>query len=191
MAVKALGWAAFITLVLATAMFAVPGVVAWLSSSHSGALKTVLDDLGFGSGAGWTPAAVGGFVAAVVAVSQSARKMLVKYNLISTPEAAQGAAADSRERSLPPSDISAGSLLPWLASILILLAFAEAGLRWAKDGAAAGFTGGQLWQVIGALAVMLVMRFLADANRISLHDFYRWRLASAYSVIREYQSAGR
>ena len=32
---------------------------------------------------------------------------------------------------------------------------------------------------------MLVMRFLADANRISLHDFYRWRLATAYSVIRD------
>lgn len=24
-----------------------------------------------------------------------------------------------------------------------------------------------------------------DANRISLHDYYRWRLASAYSVIRD------
>ena len=32
---------------------------------------------------------------------------------------------------------------------------------------------------------MLVMRFLADANRISLHDFYRWRLATAYAVIRD------
>ena len=31
---------------------------------------------------------------------------------------------------------------------------------------------------------MLLMRFLADANRMSLHDFYRWRLASAYSVQR-------
>jgi hypothetical protein len=179
-AVKALGWAAFITAVLAAAMFAVPGMVAWLSSSHSGALRTVLDDLGFGSGTGWTPAAIGGFVAAVIAVSQSARNTLTKYNLLKTPEAAQG---DAPKPVL--IDILRGLLLPWLASVLVLLAFAVAGLRWAKDGAAAGFTGGQLWQVIGALAVMLVMRFLADANRISLHDFYRWRLTSAYSVIRD------
>ncbi len=183
-AVKALGWATFITVVLAAAMFAVPGVVAWLSSSHSGALRTVLDDLGFGSGAGWTPAAIGGFVAAVIAVSQSARNTLTKYNLLKTPEAAKGDAPKPGLIGTAGSYLR-GLLLPWLASVLVLLAFAVAGLRWVKDGAVAGFTRDQLWQVIGALAVMLVMRFLADANRISLHDFYRWRLASAYSVIRD------
>jgi hypothetical protein len=183
-AVEALGWASFITLVIATAMFAVPAVIAWLSSSHSGALQTVLDDIGFGSGAGWTPAAIVGFVGAVVAVSQSAQKMLTRYNLLSTPAASPGQAAQ-------PGPIGTftgylrGFLLPWIASVLVVLAFAVAALRWVKDGAAAGYTAGQLWQVIGALAVMLVMRFLADANRISLHDFYRWRLATAYSVIRD------
>ena len=45
-AVKVPGWAAFVTLSLALAMFAVPAVIAWLSGSHAGALKTVLDDLG-------------------------------------------------------------------------------------------------------------------------------------------------
>ncbi len=183
-AAKALGWATFITAALAGAMFAVPGVVAWLSSAHSGALRTVLDDLGFGSGAGWTPAATGGFVAAVIAVAQSARNTLTKYNLLKTPEAAQG---DAPQPGVIGKAVAylRGLLLPWLASVLVLLAFAVAGLRWVKDGAAAGFTAGQLGQVIGALAVMLVMRFLADANRISLHDFYRWRLANAYSVIRD------
>ena len=183
-AVKSLGWAAFITLSLAVAMFAVPAVVAWLSSSHAGALKTVLDDLGFGSGAGWTPAAVGGFVAAVIAVSQSARMTLTKYNLLKTPEAAQGNAPQPGLIGTAMAYLL-GLLLPWLASVLVVLAFAVAGLRWVKDGAAAGFTQGQLWLVIGALAVMLVMRFLADVNRISLHDFYRWRLATAYAVIRD------
>jgi hypothetical protein len=183
-AVKALGWATFVTVVLAAAAFAVPGLVAWLSSSHSGALQTVLDDLGFGSGTGWTPAAIGGFVAAVIAVSQSARNILTRYDLLKTPEAANG---DAPQPGLVGTAVGylRGLVLPWLASILVLLAFAVAGLRWVKDGAAAGFTAGQLGQVIGALAVMLVMRFLADANRISLHDFYRWRLASAYSVIRD------
>jgi len=188
-AVKALGWAAFVTVVLATAMFAVPGLVAWLSSSHSGALRTVLDDLGFGGGAGWTPAAIGGFAAAVVAVSQSARNTLTKYDLLKTPEAAQGSAPQPGLIGTAVGYLR-GLLLPWLASVLVLLAFAVAGLRWVQDGAAAGFTGGQVWQVIGALAVMLVMRFLADANRISLHDYYRWRLASAYSVIRDTSGHG-
>lgn len=183
-AVRALGWATFITVVAAAAIFAVPAVVAWLSSSHSGALRTVLDDLGFGSGAGWTPAAIGGFVAAVIAISQSARNTLTKYSLLTTPEAAEGDAPEPGVIGTVVAQLR-GFLLPWLASVLIVLAFAVAGLRWVKDGAAAGFTGGQLWQVIGALAVMLVMRLLADANRISLHDFYRWRLTSAYSVIRD------
>ena len=92
-AVKALGWAAFVTLSLALAMFAVPAVIAWLSGSHAGAVKTVLDDLGFGNGAAWSPAAIGGFVAAVIAVSQSARTVLVKYDLLKSPEAAPGADA--------------------------------------------------------------------------------------------------
>ena len=183
-AVKALGWATVLTVVLAAAMFAVPGVVAWLSSSHSGALRTVLDDLGFGRGAGGTPAAIGGFAAAVIGVSQSARNTLTKYNLLKSPEAAKGNAPKPGLIGTAVGYLR-GLLLPWLASVLILLAFAVAGLRWAKDGAAAGFTRDQLWQLIGALAVMLVMRFLADANRIALHDFYRWRLASAYSVIRD------
>jgi hypothetical protein len=183
-AVEALGWASFITLVIATAMFAVPAVIAWLSSSHSGALQTVLDDLGFGSGAGWTPAAIVAFVGAVVAVSQSARQTLTKYNLLSTPTASPGQ---------PPQPGALGTftgylrglVLPWIASVLVVLAFAVVALRWVKDGAAAGFTANQVWQVIGALVVILVMRFVADANRISLHDFYRWRLTTAYSVIRD------
>src|ERR1700722_20573751 len=60
-AVKALGWAALVPLLLALAMFAVPAVIAWLSGSNAGAVKTVLDDLGFGNGAAWSPAAIGGF----------------------------------------------------------------------------------------------------------------------------------
>jgi hypothetical protein len=189
-AVKALGWAAFVTLSLALAMFAVPAVIAWLSGSHAGALKTVLDDLGFGAGAAWSPAAIGTFVAAVLAVSQSARKILVKYDLLKSPEAAQGADAPKPGGAAKAIAYLRGLLLPWLASVLVMLAFAVVGLRWVRDGAAAGFTASQAWLVIGALAVMLIMRFLADANRISLHDFYRWRLATAYSVIRDTSRPG-
>ena len=182
-AVKALGWAAFITVVLAAAMFAVPGVVAWLSSSHSGALRTVLDDLGFGSGTGWTPAAIGGFVAAVIAVSQSARNTLTKYNLLKTPEAAQGDRAANRG--------STSTIPPRAPAALAGQRLGPARVRRGRAALGERRRSGRIHRGPGCgrssarSAVMLVMRFLADANRISLHDFYRWRLTSAYSVIRE------
>lgn len=165
-AVSALGWAAFLTLLLALAMFAVPAAIAWLSGPHAGAFGLVLDDLGFGAGATWTPAALVGLGTAIVAVSHSAGRLHIKLP------------ATAMTRYLR------GLLLPWLASVLVLLAFAVVGLRWVREGAAAGFTAGQIWLVIGALAVMLIMRLAADANRISMHDFYRWRLSTAFAVTR-------
>src|SRR6516164_3256225 len=116
-AVKSLGWAAFITLMVALAMLAVPELVAWLSGSHAGALKTVLDDLGFGTGASWTPATLVAFVAAVVAVSQSAEKALAKYNLLG------GASATGKGPNAPTGLTATVAayvrtlLLPWLASV--------------------------------------------------------------------------
>jgi hypothetical protein len=184
-AVTALGWAAFVTLVLALAMFAVPAVIAWLCGPHFGALKTVLDGLGFGSGRGWNPAAVPGFVIAVIAVSQSARKTLAKYNQLESPEVAQGSGAPSPGLAAAVVRYIRGRLLPWVASVSVVLAGAVAGLRWVKDGAGPGPTYGLWWRVVAALAVMLVMRLLTDANRISLHAFYRWRLATAYAVQRD------
>ena len=184
-AVKSLGWAAFITLVVALAMLAVPELVAWLSGSHAGALKTVLDDLGFGTGASWTPATLVAFVAAVVAVSQSAQKALAKYNLVGASGTAQGPNAQQTGAMATVGAYVRTLLLPWLASVLLVLAGFVAALRWVKDGAAAGFTRDQVWQVVVALAVILVARVATDANRISLHDFYRWRLASAYAITRK------
>jgi hypothetical protein len=200
-AVSVLGWLAFLTLVISVAMLAVPELIAWLAGPHSGSLKTVLDDLGFGAGAPWTPAAVAGFVAAVVAVAQSARKSVAAYEQLTTSTSNQQSSNSNQQPSDSNQQSSPGLLatvttylralvLPWLASVLILLAGFVAALRWVKDGAAAGFSRDQLWLVIGALAVMLVTRVLADINRISLHDFYRWRLATAYAVRRDPASPG-
>ncbi|HEX6518916.1 MAG TPA: hypothetical protein VF070_02730 [Streptosporangiaceae bacterium] len=188
-AVTVLGWLAFLTVVIAVAMLAVPELIAWLAGPHSGALKTVLDDLGFGAGAAWTPAAVGGFVAAVVAVAQSARKSLAAYEQLKAPPGNQQA---SSGLLASVATYLRALVMPWLASVLVLLAGFIAALRWVKDGAAAaGFNRDQLWLVIGAVAVMLVTRILADVNRISLHDFYRWRLATAYAVQRDPESSSR
>ena len=184
-AVSSLGWAAFITGVLAVAVLAVPELIAWLSGPHSGALGTVLDDLGFGASPAFTPGALAGLAVAVVAVAQSAQRSLAKYNLLKAPAPAAGQQPNAPAGLAAAMVYARALLLPWLASALILLAGFAAALRWVKDGAAAGFTGEQVWVVIGALAVMLAVRALTDANRISLHDFYRWRLASAYAVMRK------
>jgi hypothetical protein len=181
-AVGLLGWTAFMTLALVVAMFVVPEVITWLSRSHSGALRTVRDGLGFGAGPGWNLATVPGFVVAVIALAQSGRQTLAKYNLVGSPAAAR---APSGGIAGTVAGYIRGLVLPWGATALVLLALAVAALRWVKDGAAAGFTLGQLRLVIGALLVVLIMRFLADVNRISLHDFYRWRLGTAFAVQRK------
>ena len=58
-------------------------------------------------------------------------------------------------------------------------------LRWTSDGAQAGFSRGQLLLVVIALAVALLTRAAANVNRLSMHDFYRWRLANAFATTRQ------
>jgi hypothetical protein len=187
--VKALGWAAFLTAVLALAMLAVPELIAWLSTVLT--FQSVLNDLGLGGGAPWTPAALAGFVMVVVGVAQSAQKGLATFNSLKTQVLNLGSsgtqAAGMTAPGLGTTFVSylREVLLPWLASSLIVVAGFLAGVRWVKDGAAAGFGAGQAGLVVGALAVMLVARAATDVNRISLHDIYRWRLTSAYAVTRK------
>jgi hypothetical protein len=184
--VRALGWAAFLTFVLALAMLAVPELIAWQSRVPS--LQAVLNDLGFGAGAAWTPAAIAGFVMAVVMVAQSAQQGLAAFNgLLSTEQAAQAPGGTTPAPGVVATVVGylRSMLLPYLASVLIVLAGLLAAVRWVRDGAAAVPGPGQAGLVIGALAVMLVMRAATDANRISLHDIYRWRLSTAYAVMRK------
>jgi len=185
---KAVGWAAVVTSVVALAMLAVPLLLAWLPRIPAGPFKSLAYDLGFGAGTNWSPAALAGVFAAVVAIAQSARAKLTQWHLVG------GQAAKGKTQGLnAPQPGFTGQitgwirvyLLPWLAAVAIVLAFAVAGLRWVKDGAAAGYSLDQLWPVLIALVIVLATRVFADVNRISMHDFYRWRLASAYSVLRK------
>lgn len=181
-AVRAVDWAALAALLLAAVMLVVPALTAWVSGPHSGVLKTVLDDLGFGSGATWAPFA-GGLVLAVVAVSQSTEKYLVERNLPSAPAAARTVnARTGAARRVTVAGSIRGFALPWLASVLVLLAGLVIGLRWVEDGAAAGFAADQGELVLAALATTLVLRFAVDVNRLSTHDLRRWRLDATYAV---------
>jgi hypothetical protein len=185
---KAVAWAAVVTAVVGLAMLAVPLLLWWLPRIPDGPFKTLMYDLGFGAGTKWSPAALAGVFAAVIAVAQSARTKLTQWHLVGG-QAGKGA---SQGLNAPQPGFTGQItgwirvyLLPWLASIAIVLALAVAGLRWVKDGAAAGYSPAQLWPVLVALVIVLATRALADVNRISMHDFYRWRLASAYSVLRK------
>jgi hypothetical protein len=59
-----------------------------------------------------------------------------------------------------------------------------AALVWIAAAARSGYALGQLVPVAVALLVMVLTRAAADVNRLSLHDFYRWRLSDGYAVTR-------
>jgi hypothetical protein len=192
---KLTGWAAFLTAVLAIAMLVAPLLLSWVAKLPAGPFKSLVYDLGFGVGRKWTPAALTGVFAALIAVAQSCRAKLAQLQLPAAQgkPASQTKAQTQQQNAAQPGFLAGiGAqirtyLLPWVASAVIVLVAIVAGLRWMKDGAAAGYSAEQLWPVLVALGVVLAMRVFADVNRISMHDFYCWRLASAYAV-RRYRS---
>lgn len=171
----------------------VPLLLSWVAKLPDGPFKSLVYDIGFGMGQKWTPAALTGVLGALVAVAQSCRIKLAQLQLPGAqgkPASQTKAQTQQQDAAKPGFFASVGAqirtyLLPWLASAVIVLIAVVAGLRWVKDGAAAGYSAQQLWPVLIALAVLLATRMLADINRISMHDFYRWRLASAYAVRRK------
>jgi hypothetical protein len=179
---KVVSWAALVTAGLALAMLAAPPIISWLTRS-TGSFGTVARALGFGTRPAWSLAAVTGLVAAVAAIAKFVQSGLAKWNTLS------GQAKSDTAKSPNFLTMLAGmirqKLLPWLASAVIVLGGAVLALLWISDGARSGFTAAQLWQVIAALAVMVAGRAAVNVNRISLHDVYRWRLASAFAVTRE------
>jgi hypothetical protein len=171
------GWAAAATAGLALLMLAAPPLIAWLDHS-TGALGTIARFFGFGGSGSGPPATFAGLVAAVTAVAGYCRKWLATVKLPAAAGAPEGAAAKL-------GAWVRAKLTPWLASAAIMAGGAFAALLWMSTAARAGYSLGQLVPVLIALAIMLATRALADINRISLHDFYRWRLAGAFAVTRD------
>ena len=99
-------------------------------------------------------------------------------------------AAQSQSAPQPGLPAKLGSwlrqrLMPWVASAVVVLFGLYLALLWTTDGVRAGFTKTQLWYVLVALAVMLFTRIGVNINRLSMHNFYRWRLADAFAVTRQ------
>ena len=169
------GWGVSITLALAALTLAVPFAAAWLFSS-SGVAGSLVHFFGFGSGISLTPAALAGLIAAIAAIAKTSRDHLAAWQeagLKGGPGLAGRVGTWARQR-----------LLPWLGSIVIVLGALTCTVLWVGDGAKSGFSITQLVPVLIALGIMLLTRLAADVNHMSLHDLYRWRLASAYAVTR-------
>lgn len=180
----------------AFAMLAAPPLIAWLTRA-TGALGTIAHFVGFGARPSWSLATLAGVVAAVTAVARFCQSGLAKWNATSTQASAAGQAGApvASQPAAQPGVAAqlAGSLrqqlLPWLASAIVVVVGAVLVLLWTGDGARAGFSAGGLAAVLVALAVMLLTRAAANVNRLSMHDFYRWRLANAYAVTRRAATA--
>jgi hypothetical protein len=174
--------AATLAVGLALAMLATPLLISWLTRS-TGPLGTVAHFAGFGARPSWSWSAAAGLIAAVTAIARFARAGLARWTATTSAANAGNAQAPglvtrltARLRQL---------LLPWLASAAIVVAGAVFALLWTSDGARAGFSARQLLPVAAALAVMLLARAAVNVNRLSMHDFYRWRLADAFAVTRQ------
>jgi hypothetical protein len=173
------GWAAFITAVLALAMLAAPPVIAWLYHS-TGTVGEIAHAIGFGGAGHWTFGTLTGLGAALIAAAGWCRKQLAKVKADQT----QQIQADSTGLGRTVARYATSLLTAWLASAIVVAIGAVAALTWVGSAAHTGYTCGQLVPVAVAVAVMLGTRAVADFNRLSLHDVYRWRLATAYAVTR-------
>jgi hypothetical protein len=178
------GWSAAITTALVVFMVAAPLVIARLYHS-TGALGTIVRFFGFGGSGHWSPAALAGVVAAVAAVARFCQAQLAKLKLPADPSGSSAGAIATL------ATWARNTLTPWLASLVILGIGAFITLLWIGNAARTGYSAGRLWPVLVAAGIMLGTRALADINRTSLHDFYRWRLADAYAVTRRAVQARR
>ena len=178
------GCASLFTAGLALAMLAAPPLIAWLTAS-GGSVGTIAHFLGFGARPSWSWSGLAGLIAAITAVARYSQAGLAKWT-------ASGNAAKGGSAAAPKPGVVgqlAGQLrqqvLPWVSSVVVVLLGAVFALLWIYNGAKAGFSWGQLLPVAIALAVALLARVAVNVNRLSMHDFYRWRLADAFAVTRE------
>jgi hypothetical protein len=169
-------WAATLAVGLVLAMLVAPLVISWLTGSQ-GSFGTIARFIGFGARPAWSLPAVAGLIGAVAAVARFCQAGLAKWK-------AAGGAAQQPGLFTQLAGRIRQQLLPWLASAVIVAGDGVFVLLWISDGARAGFTRGQLWPVAVAVAVVLLTRVGVNVNRMSMHDFYRWRLADAFAVTR-------
>ena len=178
------GWAITLTTCLALAMLAAPPLIAWLTTS-GGSVGTIAHFLGFGARPSWSLSGLAGLIAAITAVARYSQAGLAKWTASTAAAKGNSAAAAQRGVAGQLAGQLRQQLLPWVSSAVIVLIGASFALLWTYNGAKAGFSWGQLLLAGIALAVALLARVAVNVNRLSMHDFYRWRLADAFAVTRQ------
>jgi hypothetical protein len=179
---KIVSWAAILTAGLAAAMLAVPPLISWLTRGN-GPLASIAHSVGAGGRPAWSLPALAGLVSAVAAVAKYCQAGLAKWDAMA--DAAQSQSAPQPGLAAKLAGWLRQRLMPWVASGVVVLFGLFLALLWTTDGVRAGFSQAQLWAVLGALAVTLLTRVGVNINRLSMHNFYRWRLADAFAVTRE------
>jgi hypothetical protein len=187
---KWVGWAAAFTAGVAIAMLAMPPLISWLTRGK-GLPGTIAHFVGLDARPSWSLLWWAGLVAVVTVVGWFSYAGLAKWNVLDGAPAPGGATRTLRVLLTRLTRWLRLHLLPWMAGAAIVLGGVVLALRWTSDGARAGLSVAQFLPVIVALAVMLATRVAVDFNGLSLHDFYRWRLADAYAVTRRAVQATR
>lgn len=180
---RVVSWLAALAAGLALAMLAAPPAIASLTRS-TGSLGTLAHFVGFGARPSWSLSALAGVIAAVTVVARFCQAGLAKWNAVGGPAKGKDAPADKPGLLTQFAGWLRQKLLPWLASAVIVLGAIVLALLWIAGGANAGFNASQLGQVIIALVITVLARVVVNVNRLSMHDFYRWRLANAFATTR-------
>jgi len=156
-------------------MLLVPLTLAWLESSHANPVAAFFHDLVTPDDE-TAPGNVGllaGLAAALAALGRTVASGL------GSAEAAGGKLVARLVAMLRTK------LAPWVGSLLILAAAYVALLRLTNNYATSSAWRADWSMAVVLLGTVLAVRVLTDANRTSLHHFYRERLATAYLVERE------
>jgi hypothetical protein len=154
-------------------MIVVPLTLAWLEGHHGNPAAGYLHDLVTpdDENAGGNVGLLAGLAASLIGLGRTVVKGL-------------GTVAESGGLVAKLVDMVRVKLAPWLGSILIVVAAFIALLRLTNNYATSDTWRSNWSMAIVLLGTVAAVRVLTDANRTSLHHFYRERLSTAYLMER-------
>ncbi|HEX6150780.1 hypothetical protein, partial [Nocardioides sp.] len=168
-AMMAAGTASLVVMVM------VPWSIAWVSNADDvGVIGAALAQLVIPDAAAQVPAALGMVGVVTTSLLTLGRAVLTGLGRI-------GQENSRTERLLALVRVR---VAPWLGTVIIVAAGYLALLRLTNKYATSAEWRTEWANALYLLAVVCIVRLLTDANRTSLHQFYRERLATAYLVER-------
>lgn len=147
------------------------------------ALKPLTDDVDFrDKGIGPQLATLVALVTAIGALARAATGKSKSTQTAPAPERKR-LGVFNRRVAIAARDGIRRTLLPWLATVLVVAIALIGLLRWSRDLAIAlpgtALDQRQVWIPVG---ILVLISLLTNANRTTLHTFYREQIASAFAV---------